>query len=410
MMRSVELFVGAGGLAMGVANAGFRPDAVVEWDRWACDTIRENQRRGVGSVTGWPLHEMDARRFDYSGIREDVDLIAGGPPCQPFSIGGKHRGRDDERDLFPEMVRAMRELRPRAVLIENVKGLLRHSFAKYFEYIVLQLSYPEVTMRPEEDWTDHLSRLERHHVYSQRDGLYYRLVFRLLNAADYGVPQKRERVFMVGFRQDLELEWSFPEATHSLDALLHDQWVTGKYWERNEVPTRQRPEASPRLRGKIERLRYSLLPPMERPWATVRDAISDLPDPESGDGDRLVPNHRFQPGARSYKGHTGSPLDAPAKTLKAGVHGVPGGENMLARPDGGVRYFTVRESARLQTFPDDYVFHGSWSETMRQLGNAVPVSLGGTVASDIAGRLRDIGETRAPTGSLERPSSAGTAR
>ena len=116
----------------------------------------------------------------------------------------------------------------------------------------------------------------------------------------------------------------------------------------------------------------------------MRDAIGDLPDPEfAPEKAAAFANHRFQPGARAYPGHTGSPLDEPAKTLKAGVHGVPGGENMLARPDGTFRYFTVRESARLQTFPDDYVFHGAWSEAMRQLGNAVPVALGELVASDV---------------------------
>ena len=125
-----------------------------------------------------------------------------------------------------------------------------------------------------------------------------------------------------------------------------------------------------------------------RPWLTVRDAIGDLPDPE------LQPelaaaclNHRFQGGARSYVGHTGSPLDEPAKTLKAGVHGVPGGENMLRRADGSVRYFSVRESARLQTFPDKYRFHGSWTESMRQLGNAVPVKLAQAVGENVARHL-----------------------
>jgi DNA (cytosine-5)-methyltransferase 1 len=118
---------------------------------------------------------------------------------------------------------------------------------------------------------------------------------------------------------------------------------------------------------------------------TVRDAISDLPDPVVGtEAAKRAPNHKYQAGARSYAGHTGSPLDQPAKTLKAGVHGVPGGENMLALPDGSVRYFTVRESARLQTFPDDYVFHGSWSETMRQLGNAVPVRMASMIGKAVA--------------------------
>lgn len=387
-MRSVELFAGAGGLAIGVSDAGFRHEAVLEKDRHSCETIRHNQRRKVDPIADWTLHETDARTFDYSGLPEDLDLIAGGPPCQPFSLGGRHRGRDDERDMFPEMVRAIRELKPRAVIVENVKGLMRESFAKYFEYIILQLSYPEIILKQDEDWTDHLSRLERHHLQGKSKDLAYRMVFRLLNAADYGVPQKRERVFIVGFRQDLALEWSFPKPTHSLDALLREQWVTGEYWERHEIPVKLRPEMPPKLRNKVNRLSLTLLPERESPWTTVRDAISDLPDPEEAREFDEIPNHAFNPGARSYPGHTGSPLDEPSKTLKAGDHGVPGGENMLARPDGGVRYFTVRESARLQTFPDNYVFHGSWTETMRQLGNAVPVTLARVIARDVGWCLK----------------------
>ena len=128
-----------------------------------------------------------------------------------------------------------------------------------------------------------------------------------------------------------------------------------------------------------------------QPWVTVRDALSDLPDPETNpEGAAKIADHRFQPGARSYPGHTGSPLDEPSKTLKAGVHGVPGGENMLRRLDGSIRYFTVRESARLQCFPDEFVFHGSWTETMRQLGNAVPVRLAEEVISSVGKVLREI--------------------
>jgi DNA (cytosine-5)-methyltransferase 1 len=112
-----------------------------------------------------------------------------------------------------------------------------------------------------------------------------------------------------------------------------------------------------------------------------------LPDPQDKKYATLYNNHIFQPGARVYVGHTGSPLDLPAKTLKAGDHSVPGGENMLVKPSGEVRYFTVRESARLQTFPDSYVFHGSWTETMRQLGNAVPMALAGIMAGSIAVKL-----------------------
>ena len=135
---------------------------------------------------------------------------------------------------------------------------------------------------------------------------------------------------------------------------------------------------------------------MRAPWQTVRDALVGLTDPEKTEGDAL--SHRFQGGARVYPGHTGSPLDQPAKTLKAGDHGVPGGENMMVREDGSVRYFTVRESARLQTFPDGYAFHGSWTEAMRQLGNAVPVALGRIVASSVAEHLLNEDARRATSG------------
>jgi DNA (cytosine-5)-methyltransferase 1 len=125
-----------------------------------------------------------------------------------------------------------------------------------------------------------------------------------------------------------------------------------------------------------------------KPWRTVRDVISDLPAPwQTRTSEEPGLTHFSIPGARTYIGHTGSPLDEPAKTLKAGDHGVPGGENMLANPDGSVRYFTIRESARLQTFPDEYVFPGSWTESMRQIGNAVPVDLARSLAADIHKRL-----------------------
>ena len=370
---------------MGISDAGFTHEAVVEWNGNACGTIRENNRRGV---IHWPLYQSDVRLFDFSKLSKGIDLLAGGPPCQPFSIGGKHGGFNDERDMFPEAVRAVRELKPKAVLFENVKGLLRESFAKYFEYVILQITYPDIARNPREDWTGHLSRLEKYHTKGKPDGLCYRVVYRLLNAADHGVPQRRERVVIVGFRSDLKLEWSFPAATHSLDALMWAKWVTGDYWDRHQVPTKRRPEAPV---GFKEKMSFGLFAPSLKPWLTVRDAIADLPDPETPESLNTFLNHRLVLGARAYKGHTGSPLDEPAKTLKAGDHGVPGGENMLAFEDGRVRYFTVRESARLQTFPDDYAFHGSWTESMRQLGNAVPVTLGRVVAEGIHARLQNGG-------------------
>lgn len=387
-MRAVEIFTGAGGLAMGISNAGFRHDALIEWDRDACNTIRANTKRGASFTAHWPeISEIDVREFDPNGLARDVDLLAGGPPCQPFSLGGRHRGQNDERNMFPEAVRYVRNLRPKAFLFENVKGLLRQSFARYFEYIYLQLTYPCVGRQKDENWADHLSRLEQYHTKGLRDDLHYHVVFRLLNAADYGVPQRRERAIIVGFRRDIGEEWTFPPPINSQDALLADQWISGDYWDRHRVAKRHRPELSNRVKSRVDRLRSGVLPFAEKPWATVRDAIFDLPDPENNKARHCILNHRHIPGARTYPGHTGSPLDEPAKALKAGDHGVPGGENMLARPDGSIRYFTVREAARLQTFPDDYLFQGSWTETMRQLGNAVPVRLGHVIAHSIQERL-----------------------
>ncbi len=406
-MNVVELFAGAGGLAMGVGLAGFTPRAVIEWDRWACDTIRENRERGYPLVKDWPLIEGDVRDFDFEALEDKIDLVAGGPPCQPFSLGGKHRAHEDHRDMFPTMVDVVRRLRPKAFIIENVKGLTRTAFTNYFQYITLQLTFPEIVRRPDEDRMDHLSRLEKAKTFHKRRGLTYEVVARILNAADYGVPQRRERVFIVGFRDDLGVKWSFPEDTHGLDALLEAQWITGEYWERHEIARKSRPEPPARHAARIEKLRSSNFRPMVtyRPWRTVRDGLIGIPDPRFGNGKgAFFHNHRYQPGARPYKGHTGSPLDLPSKALKAGVHGVPGGENMMVLDDGSVRYFTVREAARMQTFPDGYVFHGAWTETMRQLGNAVPVKLAHVVASSVAKILamRDERDLKRMIGNLAR--------
>lgn len=387
-MKALELFAGAGGLGMGVSLAGFQPVAVIEWDKWACDTIRENQQRGYPLVKNWPLIEGDVREFDLGSIKGGIDLVVGGPPCQPFSMGGKHKSFDDERDMFPAAIEAVRRLKPRAFIFENVKGLTRSAFANYYQYILLQLEFPEVTARRTEHWTDHYKRLQAEKASGRLHGgshLAYNVIPTLVNAADYGVPQKRERVFVVGFRDDLGIEWSFPRETHSFDALLYAQWVTGEYWDRHEIGKRRRSEPPASLAARIERLR-GLWAPREQPWETVRDALEGLPPPVRGKGGGYA-DHCLQPGARIYPGHTGSPLDQPAKTLKAGDHGVPGGENMMVMDNGDVRYFTVRESARLQTFPDGFVFHGSWTEVMRQLGNAVPVSLAQIVASSVAEKL-----------------------
>jgi len=285
--------------------------------------------------------------------------------------------------MFPQAVRAIREVQPKAFIFENVKGLLRKGFANYYSYIIRQLRYPDVRLKGDEEWTDHLARLEKIETSGRSAGVQYNVVYRLLNAADYGVPQHRYRVLIVGVRADLGIEFSFPEKTHEEDALLYDQWVSGEYWDRHRVPKKYRQTMPSRFRAKVERLSPFWRGTMLKPWRTVRDAIADLPQIAEGESCATTANHFLNPGARSYPGHTGSQMDEPAKALKAGDHGVPGGENTLRLPSGSVRYLSVRECARLQTFPAEWIFSGSWTESMRQLGNAVPVRLAHTVATSL---------------------------
>lgn len=375
-LTSFELFAGAGGLALGVELAGFHSRGIVEWDKWACETVRENQRNAHPLVSDWVVHEGDVREFPWLSLGDGIDLLAGGPPCQPFSLGGAARAYADDRDMFPAMISAVRALAPRAFIVENVKGLLRSQFADYFRYILLRLEFPERVAYEGESWTDHLARLVKvkEAGVASPSELTYSVTSTLVNAADYGVPQKRERVFIVGFRSDLGVNWSFPPPTHSRQALLYSQRRGGEYWARHGI---SEPRSCPEIEEPVDGT---------LPWRTVRDALSGLPKANEVDDGKAF-NHVLKTGARVYPGHTGSALDAPSKTLKAGVHGVPGGENMLIDDQGCPRYYTVREAARIQTFPDGYRLNGAWSEAMRQLGNAVPVKLAQVVASSVSEAL-----------------------
>jgi DNA (cytosine-5)-methyltransferase 1 len=381
-MRSIELFSGAGGLALGIEAAGFKHVGLVERNKDACATLRLNRPH-------WNLIESDVREINFKDFG-CVDFVAGGPPCQPFSIGGKANGYNDQRDMFPQAVRAIRELRPKAFLFENVRGLLRQSFRNYVEFVRLQLTYPEFPVSSNASWETNLQRLQKHHTSDTRRGqVSYQVSVHLADAADYGVPQRRHRVFFVGFRSDLNANWFFPTPSHSADELLREKYITGTYWRKHRI--RKPREIPGRLSLRLARLSNDSLFSPGRRWQTVRDALVGLPHPKD---ESPFHNHVYQPGARSYPGHTGSPWDEPSKALKAGDHGVPGGENMLDQNDGTVRYFSIRESARIQTFPDNYRFSGSWTESMRQLGNAVPVLLAETVAKSIFKQLNYPNGTR----------------
>jgi len=376
-MKSLELFSGAGGLARGLSCSGFEHAKLVDSNKHACNSLRSNFGSGL-------VFEGDVRDFDYKSLSQ-IDLVAGGPPCQPFSLGGKHRANDDSRDMFPFAINAINVLQPKAFIFENVKGLLRKSFSQYFDYTLLRLSLPECTKKPNQDWQDHLAFLKR----IPRTDLQYDVSYKLVNAANYGVPQTRERVFIVGTRSDLNVSWTFPKETHSKNRLIFEQKQTGEYWDRHGIiPDLKQFDQG---RNAKECVQFPLFPATIKPWLTVRDALSHLPNPTT---DHNIDDHVFKDGARSYSGHTGSCYDRPAKTLKAGVHGVPGGENMVRYADGTIRYFTVHEAKLLQNFPSNFIITGAWSEAMRQIGNAVPVKLANIFGEQIRTVLGDGNECK----------------
>lgn len=372
-MRSVELFAGCGGLAFGLAKAGFEHVLVIENDPHASSTLKKNKLDGVRHFSHWPIKAMDVRDANYTRLGK-IDLVAGGPPCQPFSIGGKHKGPRDERNMWPEAIRAVRELQPAAFIFENVRGLLRPAFADYLTLLSLQLTWPDVE-NSKRGWREQLRLLKQH---AKNDSApRYRVVVQGINAADYGAPQKRHRAIIMGVRSDLAETITVPRPTHSQDALVWSQRVDKTYWERHEISARRRPPLSETDAFILKRLRTLESAPREKPWTTVRDAVGDLPEPFApGEREMDISHHQLHPGARVYERHTGSTWDEPAKALKAGDHGVPGGENVLVEGRGKVRYFTLREMARLQGLPDDFSIDGHWKNPIKQLGNAVPVPVG----------------------------------
>ena len=276
---SIELFTGGGGLALAMHEAGFRHLLAVELDARACQTLRLgpavkwDPEAPLPAALGdrWPLFEGDVGKVGFEYLKGQVDVVAGGVPCQPWSLGGAHKGYEDKRNLWPELFRCVREARPKAIVAENVKGLERPSFRPYYEYILRELSAPFEERVEGEDWRDHDRRLAK--ILAPGGPAYdpatrYHVKKVAVNAADYGVPQVRHRVFVVAFREDLGLgDWEFPAPTHSEVALWRDQ-ASGAYWKRHGIAPREGlvPAELPRADGL-------------RPWRTLRDALSGLPEP-----------------------------------------------------------------------------------------------------------------------------------
>ncbi|MGY4772893.1 DNA cytosine methyltransferase (plasmid) [Kribbella sp. CWNU-51] len=200
-LTTLEICAGAGGQAIGLELAGFGHSLAVEIDPDACETLRLNRPQ-------WKVHEGDVREVngrDYRGI----DLLAGGVPCPPFSIAGKQLGADDERDLFPEAIRLVREAKPTAVMLENVKGLATAKFATYRESILESLS-----------------------------NLGYASDWQILNASEYGVPQLRPRFILVAILKKYANNWRWPEPVGTpptvgetlLPLMKKDGWPGARLW------------------------------------------------------------------------------------------------------------------------------------------------------------------------------------
>ncbi len=379
-LRSVEIFAGAAGLGIGLARAGFNHEVVVENDNAACETIRLNQANNHPLVKDWDVREASIENCDLSDIETDPDLVAGGPPCQGFSIGGKHKGSADERNLWPWAIQTVAILKPKAFVFENVPNLAS-GHKDYFDYLVNALALP--TIADPHSWEDDQDRLTKIIATGQSFDPSYRVNVSTHLAADHGTGQKRKRLFIVGIRDDLGVTYNPPMPTHSLDSLMEDKWQSGIYWERHAM---QRPDidaAGLRWLKKHNRQPRDLFSERLSPWQTVRDVLAQIPSD--------APNSEPAPReAKGYKGHTGSPVDEPSKTHRAGVHGVPGGENMMdwgSEKNPQYEHYSVRQAAALSDFPHDYQFSGTWSDGIKQIGNAVCANQGQVVGQQIAAAL-----------------------
>lgn len=377
MAANVNLFAGGGGLALGLKLAGYKATYLYEIDETAQETLKRNRLSKKQKPDDWETHLGDVTKVDWKESDGPVKILAAGVPCQPFSLGGKHLAQKDGRNHFPELLRAVRHLKPKIVVAENVQGLLRKSFRPYFDYIISGLQDPSLAPKVGETWQSHLKRLKKRSE-KPRYRREYTVTWALLNAADYGVPQLRKRVFIVAIRG--AKKFTFPTPTHSRTALVHSM-LSGKYWKEHQL---KKPSGLKK--------RFPDPPAKDElvPWVTVRDVLKSLPtaaaDEESASKNGAPHNHWRIPGARSYAGHSGSDRDWPAKTVKAGVHGVPGGENTVRLGEKRVRYLTLREAASIQSFPLGHSFEGARLKVTKQIGNAVPPLLASVVIK-AAGKL-----------------------
>lgn len=314
----LELFAGAGGLAIGLEKAGLKCAALNEVDKWACQTLRNNRPH-------WNVLEGDIKNFDFSKFKNKIDIVTGGFPCQAFSYAGKKLGLKDARGtLFYEFARAVQGVNPAICIGENVRGLLSHDNGNTLKGMVSILDEIGYKVAPPQ----------------------------VLKAINYRVPQKRERLILVGIRKDIDIEFKYPKPHRKIynlkDALKKSELYNC------DVP---KSEGSKYPEHKKEVL--DLVPPKGY-W---RDLPLDIQK------DYMGKSFYLGGGKTGMARRIG--WDEPSLTLTCSPAQK---QTERCHPDE-TRPFTVREYARIQTFPDDWKFAGSVSQQYKQIGNAVPVNL-----------------------------------
>lgn len=328
----LELFAGAGGLAVGLEKAGLKCIALNEFDKWACQTLRKNR-------PNWNLLEGDIKDLNFSEYHSKVDVVTGGFPCQAFSYAGKQLGLADARGtLFYEFARVVKEVNPLICVGENVRGLLSHENGKTLQGMISVLDEIGYNVVPVE----------------------------VLKAINYKVPQKRERLILVGVRKDIDLNYKYPKPSKKVYN-LQDALKKGELYD-SDVPSS---EGSKYPKSKVEVLK--LVPP--------KGYWRDLP---------LEIQKQFMGGSFYLGGgKTGIARrigwDEPCLTLTCS----PAQKQTERCHPEETRPFTVREYARIQTFPDEWQFEGSIAQQYKQIGNAVPVNLAREVGYSIVRFLNE---------------------
>lgn len=329
----LELFAGAGGLAIGLEKAGLKCVALNEIDKWACETLRRNRPH-------WNVLEGDIRNFDFSYYKHKVDVVTGGFPCQAFSYAGKKLGLNDARGtLFYEFARVVQEVQPTICIGENVRGLISHDKGRTLQGMISIL-----------------------------DEIGYRVMpVQVLKAINFKVPQKRERLIMVGIRKDIELDFQYPKPYKRIYTIT-DALKKGELFE-TDVPE-SKGAKYPEYKRKILDL-----VPQKGYW---RDLPLDLQMEYMG-------GSFFLGGGKTGMARRIG-WDEPSLTLTCSPAQK---QTERCHPDE-TRPFTVREYARIQTFPDDWEFAGSLAQQYKQIGNAVPVNLGREIGYSIISFLNII--------------------